>query len=78
MLKNLSSVSNVWSSEPYFPNFKNYMKELLSDIKEKLGWNPKEEEPTTIALLRSSVLSILGKFGILFFDLILFINFFKF
>ena len=72
ILKNLSNLLVVWSSEKCFPNFKSYLKQLLEEIQIDLGWNKKEGESSNVSVLRSNVLNILGKCGNYFLILIFF------
>ena len=74
ILKNLSNLLVVWSSEKCFPNFKSYLKQLLEEIQIDLGWNKKEGESSNVSVLRSNVLNILGKCGN-YFLILIFLNF---
>ncbi|XP_066305336.1 puromycin-sensitive aminopeptidase-like [Branchiostoma lanceolatum] len=60
---NIGSLSTLLSGADCYPNFKLFVQDLFKVVGEKLGWEPKEGEGHLDAMLRSIVLSHLGKYG---------------
>ncbi|XP_019614242.1 PREDICTED: puromycin-sensitive aminopeptidase-like isoform X6 [Branchiostoma belcheri] len=60
---NIASLSTLLSGTDCYPNFKLFVQDLFKVVGEKLGWDPKDGEGHLDAMLRSIVLSHLGKYG---------------
>ncbi len=63
IVSNLNLVYGQLSKERFGDEIKEYNKEYFGMIFERLGWEPRKGEKSTIALLRNSVIGSLGKLG---------------
>jgi tricorn protease interacting factor F2/3 len=59
----LDSLYLITSGESFWDEIKGHNKEFFRKLYEKLGWDPQPQEKHTVALLRSVVLSSLGRLG---------------
>ena len=59
----LYSLYFMLSQESFGDDIKEYVKKYFGKIFDRLGWKPKKSEKHTDALLRSFVLTVLGKLG---------------
>ena len=59
----ISSLSTLLADQDYYCNFKRFVLDLFSEIKTKVSWDETEGEDHLDTLLRSLVLSRLGKSG---------------
>ncbi len=60
---NLNFIYGLLADEEFGDEIKKYNKEFFKNIFEKLGWDALKNEKSTIALLRNSIISSLGKLG---------------
>ncbi|XP_078620093.1 puromycin-sensitive aminopeptidase-like isoform X4 [Branchiostoma floridae x Branchiostoma japonicum] len=60
---NIASLATLLSGTDCYPQFKLFVQDLFKLVGEKLGWEPKDGEGHLDAMLRSIVLSHLGKYG---------------
>ena len=63
MAQNLYSIYKLTHKEKFSDELKAYTAEFLGTIFEQLGWDARKNEPHTDSLLRSVVISALGKLG---------------
>lgn len=63
IVSNLNFIYGMLSKERFADEIKEYNKEYFRRIFERLGWEPRNGEKPTDALLRNSVISSLGKLG---------------
>lgn len=59
----IAKVANLVSEEPYVADFKEFARDIFSDITEKVGFEPRKGEDHTQKLLRSVVLGQSAKYG---------------
>ncbi|HUQ85469.1 MAG TPA: M1 family metallopeptidase [Candidatus Limnocylindrales bacterium] len=59
----LASLSNLLSEEKVYNCFEKYALNILKDIGKKVGWEKADNESHSTTLLRSVILSSLGKYG---------------
>jgi len=63
IVSNLNFIYGLLSKERFGDEIKEYNKEYFRRIFERLGWEPRKGEKSTDALLRSSIISSIGKLG---------------
>ncbi len=63
LVSTVDNLSSLIEYTDYFDQFKKYRLNLFSSIQEKLGWDVKPNENPLMAMLRSMILSGMGKSG---------------
>ena len=63
IVSNLNFIYGLLSKEGFGDEIKEFNKEYFRRIFERLGWEPRKAEKSTDALLRSSIISSIGKLG---------------
>lgn len=58
--ENILRISNMIADQPYFGDFKRYVRELYTPLGKKIGWTKKPKEKYDFTLLRGMVMSVLG------------------
>lgn len=63
IISNLNKVEVLIATESYFEKFKFFVRDLLSAITLKVGWDPVKDEKHSTGLLRQLIIRKMGKFG---------------
>ena len=58
--ENLSALASVFRSEPFFPKFQDFLRQLYSRQMQIIGWEEQEGEEPRTGTLRSTVIGMLG------------------